>query len=98
MYNTWHECKARETASRNGPQDGQREGLHFGAAAAKFSADGKVQHETLGNLTRLPPDVIEFIKRRLAGELEADAPHSSFEITRSLPHGNVAAVLQQLAA
>ncbi|MEZ6121347.1 MAG: IS1634 family transposase [Pirellulaceae bacterium] len=59
-----------------------------------FRKDGKVQHETLGNLTRLPPDVIEFIKRRLAGELEADAPHSSFEITRSLPHGNVAAVLQ----
>lgn len=59
-----------------------------------FRKDGKVQHETLGNLTRLPPDVIEFIKRRLAGELDADAPHSSFEITRSLPHGNVAAVLQ----
>lgn len=59
-----------------------------------FRKDGKVKHETLGNLTRLPPDVIEFVKRRLSGELEADAPHSSFEIIRSLPHGNVAAVLQ----
>ena len=59
-----------------------------------FRKDGKVKHETLGNLTRLPPDVIEFIKRRLSGELDADAPHSSFEIIRSLPHGNVAAVLQ----
>ena len=59
-----------------------------------FRKDGKVKHETLGNLTRLPPDVIEFVKRRLTGELEADAPRSSFEITRSLPHGNVAAVLQ----
>jgi len=59
-----------------------------------FRKDGKVQHETLGNLTRLPPDVIEFVKRRLSGELDADAPHSSFEIVRSLPHGNVAAVLQ----
>ena len=59
-----------------------------------FRKDGKVQHETLGNLTCLPPDVIEFIKRRLSGELDADAPHSSFEIIRSLPHGNVAAVLQ----
>jgi hypothetical protein len=59
-----------------------------------FRKDGKVQHETLGNLTRLPPDVIEFVKRRLRGELDADAPHSSFEIVRSLPHGNVAAVLQ----
>jgi transposase len=59
-----------------------------------FRKDGKVQHETLGNLTRLPPDVIEFVKRRLSGELDANAPHSSFEITRSLPHGHVAAVLQ----
>lgn len=59
-----------------------------------FRKDGKVQHETVGNLSRLPPDVIEFIKRRLSGELEAGAPHSTFEIVRSLPHGNVAAVLQ----
>lgn len=59
-----------------------------------FRKDGKVQHETLGNLTRLPPDVIEFVKRRLSGELDADAPHASFEIVRSLPHGHVTAVLQ----
>ena len=59
-----------------------------------FRKDGKVQHETLANLTQLPPDVLEFIRRRLDGELEAGAPHSSFEIIRSLPHGNVAAVLQ----
>ena len=60
-----------------------------------FRKDGKVKHETLGNLTRLPPDVIEFVKRRLSGELDADAPHSSFEIIRSLPHGNVAAVISK---
>jgi transposase len=59
-----------------------------------FRKDGKVKHQTLGNLSDLPPDVIEFMKRRLAGELDEDAPHSSFEITRSLPHGNVTAVLQ----
>ena len=59
-----------------------------------FRRDGKVKHETLGNLTRLPPDVIEFVKQRLNGELDADAPRSSFDIIRSLPHGNVAAVLQ----
>ena len=59
-----------------------------------FRNDGKVKHETLGNLTRLPPDVIEFVKRRLNGELESDAPHSPFEIIRSLPHGHVVAVLQ----
>ena len=59
-----------------------------------FRKDGKVKHETLGNLTQLPPDVIEFIQRRLSGELDENAPHASFEIVRSLPHGNVMAVLQ----
>jgi len=59
-----------------------------------FRQDGKVKHETLGNLTQLPSDVIEFMKRRLSGELDENAPHSSFEIVRSLPHGNVMAVLQ----
>ena len=59
-----------------------------------FRKDGKVKHQTLGNLSDLPPDVIDFIKLRLAGELDEDAPHSTFEIARSLPHGNVMAVLE----
>ena len=59
-----------------------------------YRQDGKVKHETLGNLTQLPPDVIDFMKRRLSGELDENAPQSSFEIVRSLPHGNVLAVLQ----
>jgi hypothetical protein len=54
----------------------------------------KVKHETLGNLSDLPPDVIEFIRGRLNGELDEASPRGPFEILRSLPHGNVAAVLQ----
>jgi transposase len=59
-----------------------------------YRQDGKVKHETLGNLTQLPPDVIDFMKRRLSGELVENSPKSSFEMIRSLPHGNVLAVLQ----
>jgi transposase len=59
-----------------------------------FREDGKVKHRTLGNLSQLPPDVIDFMKRRLSGELSENAPQSSFEIVRSLPHGNVMAVLE----
>jgi hypothetical protein len=59
-----------------------------------YRQDGKVKHKTVGNLTGLPPDAIDFVKRRLSGELEENAPLSSFEIVRSLPHGNVMAVLQ----
>ena len=59
-----------------------------------FRQNGKVKHQTLGNLSHLPPDVIEFIKLRVDGDLDENAPHSPFEIVRSLPHGNVLAVLE----
>ena len=58
-----------------------------------YREDGKVQHETVGNLSDLPDDAIEYIKRRLAGESPLIADSDSFRIVRSLPHGNVAAVL-----
>ena len=55
--------------------------------------DGKqVKHETLGNISHLPPSVIDMIRRSLKGETFYSA-EESFEIVRSLPHGHVAAVL-----
>ena len=59
-----------------------------------YREDGKVKHETLGNLSDLPADVIEFIQKRLSGELDESAPNGPFEIERSLPHGNVVTVLE----
>ena len=59
-----------------------------------YRENGKVKHETLGNLSDLPPDVLDFIRRRLDDELDEAAPDGPFEIVRSLPHGNVVAVLQ----
>jgi hypothetical protein len=60
-----------------------------------FREDGKVKHVTVGNLSDLPEDLIEVIRRRLAGEpLPADG--NGFRIIRSLPHGHVAAVLGTL--
>ncbi|TFH66982.1 MAG: IS1634 family transposase [Gemmatimonadales bacterium] len=58
--------------------------------------DGKkVRHETLGNLSHLPPHVIDLIRRALKGETFVSA-EESFECLRSLPHGHVAAVLGTL--
>lgn len=60
-----------------------------------FRENGKVKHETVGNLSDLPDDLIEVIRRRLAGDpLPAD--ERGFRIVRSLPHGHVAAVLGTL--
>ena len=58
-----------------------------------YREDGKVKHKTVGNLSDLPDDTIDYIKRRLAGESPLIAEGDSFRILRSLPHGNVAAVL-----
>lgn len=60
-----------------------------------FREDGKVKHETVGNLSDLPADLIEVIRRRLAGD-PLPAEERGFRIVRSLPHGHVAAVLGTL--
>src|SRR5680860_952237 len=51
----------------------------------------KVRHETVGNISHLPEEVIGVVRRALAGETFV-AASDAFEIERSLPHGHVAAV------
>src|SRR6476619_5551024 len=51
----------------------------------------KVRHQTLANLSKLPAEVIVAIEATLKGQTLAPAG-SEFAITRSLPHGHVAAV------
>src|SRR5215471_15563829 len=52
---------------------------------------GKVRKETLANLSHLPDDAIEALRLVLAGRAVIDA-EASVEVTRSLPHGHVAAI------
>jgi len=59
-----------------------------------YREGGQVKHQTVGNLSHLPPNIIDVIRRGLRGELPADG--GGFEILRSLPHGHVAAVLGTL--
>ena len=51
-----------------------------------------VKHRTLANLSHLPPELIELIRRSLKGERFLPAA-DALPIVRSLPHGHVAAVL-----
>jgi hypothetical protein len=54
---------------------------------------GKVKHETLANLSGLPEQVIDAIEGALKGAVLAPARQADpMTITRSLPHGHVAAV------
>ena len=57
-----------------------------------FREGGKVRHENLGNLSHLPIEIIDAIRKMLAGRVLVDLDES-FEIERSQPHGHVAATL-----
>jgi transposase len=57
-----------------------------------YRQDGKVKKETLANLSHLPPEAIDAIRRVLAGETLVNAA-DAFEIERSLPAGHVNAAL-----
>lgn len=60
-----------------------------------FRVGSQVKHETLGNISHLPPDLIGLIRRSLAGEKFLPVSQS-FLIERSLPHGHVQAILGTL--
>jgi len=57
-----------------------------------YREGGKVKKETLANLSHLPPDAIDALRRVLAGETLMNVD-DSFEIERSLPAGHVNAAL-----
>jgi hypothetical protein len=62
-----------------------------------YREGGRVRNRTVGNLSHLPPHVVEWIRAGLAGRVLVDV-EEAFEIVRSLPHGHVAAVLGVLRA
>jgi Transposase DDE domain len=54
---------------------------------------GKVKNRTLANLTRWPEDKVDALSRVLKGLPPRLDLAQAFDVTRSLPHGHVAAVL-----
>src|SRR5689334_24751386 len=56
-----------------------------------YREGGKVRHETLANLSALPAEAVATLEATLKGE-QQEAAGQAVTITRSLPHGHVAAV------
>jgi transposase len=55
--------------------------------------DGKrVRHETIANVSKLPPAALDALRRALTGQTLV-AAEEAFDVERSLPHGHVSAVL-----
>ena len=57
---------------------------------------GKVRKRTLANLSKWPPVVVEGLRILLKGGTAVADLTTAFDITRSRPHGHVAAVLGTL--
>ena len=62
-----------------------------------YRQDGKVKNETVANLSHLPTGLIEVIRASLAGQ-EFVPAGTAATLTRSLPHGHVAAIHAQARA
>ena len=58
-----------------------------------YREGGKVKNRTLANLSHWPEDKVDDLRRVLKGQSPKRDLTGAFEITRSLPHGHVAAVL-----
>lgn len=74
-------------------KDGPRESVSH-LLRRSYREAGKVKHETLSNLSKLPEATVEAVRASLAGKTLLVAGED-LEVTRSLPHGHVAAVLTQ---
>ncbi len=62
-----------------------------------YREHGKVKNRTLANLSHWPPEQIEALRQVLKGHTTVGPRlQDAFEVVRSLPHGNVAAVLGML--
>jgi hypothetical protein len=62
-----------------------------------YREGGKVKNRTLANLSHWPQEKVDDLRRVLKGQSPQLDLTQAFEITRSLPHGHVAAVLGSAA-
>jgi hypothetical protein len=53
---------------------------------------GTVRNETLANLSKMPDHIVDAVEAALKGQVLVPAGDAAVSITRSLPHGHVAAV------
>lgn len=58
-----------------------------------YRADGKVKKRTIANLTNWPEPLVEGLRTLLRGGVALATADEALTISRSLPHGHVAAVL-----
>jgi Transposase DDE domain len=78
-------------------RSGQRREYESVYLRRTYRQGGKVCHQTLGNLSALPTEVVELVEASLRGQRFVPAGQAAV-VERSLPHGHVAAVWAQAKA
>jgi len=87
---------ARIKSSHTG-KDGQRREYESRLLRHTYRDGGQVRHKTLANLSKMPPPVVDAVEAALKGEVLVPAGQSAVTVTKSLPHGHVAAVYAMAA-
>ena len=77
-------------------KQGQQRDYHSAYLRRTFREGGKVRNETVANLSALPAHVVDWVEAGLKGQSLVPADQAA-TITRSVPHGHVAAVWTQAA-
>jgi len=96
MYRTMSAMHVAKVSKKYVTQAGPRESVSY-LLRRTYRDGGKVKHETLANLSALPPATVEAVRASLAGQALVAAGDAA-QVTRSRPHGHVAAVTAQATA
>ena len=83
---------SKKYATKTGPRESV-----FYLLRRTYRDEAKVKHETLANLSALPVAAIDTVRASLAGQ-SLTVAGEGLQITRSLPHGHVDAVLAEAKA
>ena len=75
-----HEQETSRGSRSQSYQNPQKQDLYY-FLRRTYREAGKVKHETLGNLSDLPDDAIEYVRKRLRGEPPIGVDDNGLEIS-----------------
>jgi hypothetical protein len=81
---------ARIRSSHTG-KDGRRREYESRLLRRTYRDGDRVRHETIANMSKMPPGVVDAVEAALKGEALVPAGEAAVTVARSVPHGHVAA-------
>jgi hypothetical protein len=72
-------------------KDGQRRDYESRLLRRTYRDGDTVRHETIANMSKMPPGVVDAVEAALKGEVLVPAGQAAVTVARSVPHGHVSA-------